>query len=212
MYTFFLTLNYCISENIFRFVSMSVREVRLAESLRKWSDSPGLRWATADDRVMLIRAGYDEGSLQRRFAASCRAVIYEENGELIVACWYAPLAMEQWEEYQVSLDFPTTGTWNFDLWVLPSHRGRGIAGKMLGFGNAALYAEGYRSVYGVIVGMNKNSLRANEKAGSREIGHFLFVRLINFAYFRAADTIHFGRFEKGKKFAVPLRISFPTEE
>ena len=212
VYTFFLILNHCIPENVFKFVRMSVREVRLTELDERDTCSAHTRWATRRDWALLRQAGYDESSLKHRFASSCRAVIYEENGELVGASWYAPLAMAQWAEYQASLDFPQPGIWNFDLWVLPSYRGKGVAGKILGFANSALYADGYRYVYGVIVKMNRNSLRANEKARSREIGHFLFMRILNFAFFRTQGTWHFGRFEEGRKFAVPLNRPNETEE
>lgn len=211
LYTFFMILNHCVPQNIFKFIKMSVREIRLTGLHEICADSPpdspNVRWATPHDTDLLRQAGYGEDSLKRRFDSACRAVIYEENGVFIGVNWYAPPAMAEWEEYHISLALPRASIWNFEQWVDPIHRGKGIAGKILKVANATLHAEGYRYVYGVIVTMNRNSIRANGKAGSREVGHLFFLRILNFVYFRTQGNRYFGRFDAERKFTVPLNIA-----
>ena len=212
VYTAYLILNRSIPHGTLTLAKMSVREVRLTKAVAKGHDSRNVRWASPKDWNLLRRAGYSDSILERRFASRCRVAVYEEDGEVIGVSWYAPVTEAQWEEYQVSFDFPLTGIWNLDLWVSSDHRGKGIAGTILAFANATLRAEGYRYVYGIIVEMNKNSLRANEKAGSREIGRFVFIRFLFLMFFRTEGRWYLGRFDERKLFRVPLRIRSETKE
>ena len=210
MHTVMLGVSYSVPEKVFRFLKMSVWETRLDKYATEIADIPNVRWVTPDDRRLLKQAGYEDSALDARFALSCRAAICLENGELVGICWFEPNANAPWENYQVTFDLPRDGFWIFDAWVSPAHRGKGTYGNIKAFALSHLRAAGHRCVHSIIVDLNRNSKRASQKSGGRRIGSFLFIRFLNFVFFRTQGSWHLGRYRAERKFPVVLQA--PTDD
>lgn len=199
-----LIFGLCVPETILKFQKMSIFETRLSGIDEDGPAIPNLRWATPEDRTLLKQAGFTDDTLDARFRSFGRALLYEEDNALIAVGWYEPYARARWEEYQVTLDLPKNGLWTFDTWVRPDQRGKGLFGKMKAFAHATLRREGYDYVHNMILDTNRNSIRAYQKLGTRKIGGFLFIRFLNFAFFRTEGSWRLCRFRADRMFPVTL--------
>ena len=212
IYTLQIILNDHVPDSVWRGQKVTIWARHLKDADADIPLDGRFRWADVSDTDLLRRAGFSADDLQARFAASCRAAILEEGGELLAASWYLPARPQPWEYAWFEFDLPQSAMWNFDVWVSPPHRGKGIGGRMIAFAHAKLREAGRDSVYCTIDWLNRNSKTMFGKAGYRPVGEFLFIKLFGFMLLRTENALRWGRLRPEARFFVPLHHEFVGPE
>ena len=168
---------------------------------RPQRDRSGLRWAIDEDVDQFESLGHQPPKAKIRFERGGRAAIREENGQLIGCIWFARVASacDGWLLIQLS----NTDLWFSGVFVLPDHRGNGIANQMGEFARAELASYGITNLVTVTNALNHPALRSSKKAHYEATGIW-YARFLGWTIVRLPRGWRIGWWGLGRSLQVHL--------
>ena len=134
---------------------------------------PGTRRAGVEDVAALAAVGQATADeVRRRLDHGDWAYIAVDDGVPVAYIWYRS---GRWREDDLEFLLTDGERWGYDAFVLPSHRGRGIAPALAVHALADLKAAGVRRVVSVIDHLNDASRRSAARYGAAPICSFVTI-------------------------------------
>lgn len=203
LYTVTFAFSSIVPETLMGFGAFVVMTKTLAAG-GSHTESERFRWIGKEDSGILERAGYKAQHLHSRFLDGAVAAILETADRVAVCGWYVPGSHS--DNYWIDFRTASTDVWNWDVWVEPKLRGRGLLGQLLASAEADLEAKGHRRVVNTVATLNRNSIRAFEKAGYESTLRYSFLRVFGWTLIKAGDQWRFGRYTGTNR----LELEVPT--
>jgi len=147
-------------------------------------DTSNIRSVGADDEALFAAAGFG-GMLQGKLAQGPGWIAVGESG---LQAWYF-LAREESRiaNWLIARVAGRSMIWAAGIWVHRDSRGSDLAKRIRAPVLRWSRVQGYREIVTWVDQTNHSSRRAMQKAGYREIGRVVFLRLFGFA------LVHYGR-------------------
>lgn len=116
-----------------------------------------------------------EEKVREAFGRGDECIVAFERGRAVAYCWVAFSALPHLDG--VWVDFPAGSSWIYKSFVLPSHRGRGIAPALYRAAHDAGTARGRERSIICVETHNAASVHAARKGGYSECGGAAWLRL-----------------------------------
>ncbi len=148
--------------------------------------------------------------IERRFAAGSECFVAFVKGEFAGHIW---IARDRYVEDEVRCTYrlanPTTGRWDYDVYVQPAHRLGRTLSRLWKAVDDTLMAEGTTWSFSRINRFNPASIRSHERLGAVAVGDLVVLRLAGaqFNLRRGADA----RWQAGWR-APELTLSAPNTQ
>jgi len=195
-------LNRIIPKRLFSINVIELQEHNLCDVRR--GDTANVRWGTPEDLDSLVRFKHSREKLLARFERGLRVIILELGGEVAGWQWYEDNSHDDfgWLRFKLSAG----DIWAFDALVAPDQRGKGIFARMRRFSATELSKAGYRRIVGWHDALNRSSLRARTKTGSRPLGRIYWLRFLTVTCVYDGRSIRIGRWSPRRRLELPVAI------
>lgn len=166
-------------------------------------EAAGIRWATSEDRALLVQRDGERTAGFRLGQGNQAAVVIGESGiEGIV--WFA---RHVYDDMDTGLRFPLQDNqvWLFGAWVSRGRRGKGVYRKLTSFAaNALREQSAIDQIFLAIDRSNRISRAVHERLGARRIGSLRGGRIFQKSSYRVKMGEHVQRCTSGTTMQVEL--------
>ena len=148
--------------------------------------------------------GHSRENLRARFEGGARVAIVELGGQIAGWNWFEENSHDEldWLRFKLS----PGDIWGFDALVVFSQRGKGLFARIRRFAATELSKAGYRRILSWHDVLNRSSLRARMKTGSRPLGRIYWLRFLTVTLVYDSRSIRIGRWTPTRRLELPVAI------
>ena len=192
---------------LFRFNALVVVVAELDPGSRALKRDPAVRWGSEADLPEISRIGFDLEQCRSWLDDGARFAVFEHEGRIEGCSWF----QDGFQDYEGWLLFvsPQTGTWSRATVISPRLRGQGAFPRILAYVYADLGRSRITHVFAPIDALNRNSIRAGEKSGTRLLLRLYYLRFLNLTIVSVGGRISAGLWGRGKPFEINVEPFLP---
>ncbi len=195
LYTIQITVERLIPDALFRLRGAVFVDIDLRESRGNTGLDREVQWATEADLDALAIGYRTPAELRKRMRDGARVAYVERDGKVVSFAWFQP-DFGDLNGWLRMTSLPGEDVWSIDAWTISAYRGQNLYPRILGVACAEFARAGYTRMLSVIMSLNRNSLKASEKIGTKRLVTLYYLRLLGLTLLWGELGFRLGRWSR----------------